>query len=102
MAVNVPEMALAVCDAIWYWKLPHVLGLGTVAGASRAVHTPTSDWVPAVGVPPVPLVPPVPPLVLAGALGAVGLVTLVECWNPQSAPARHAARIATAVTELFI
>src|SRR5581483_9750096 len=30
LAVNVPAIVVAVCEAIWYWKLPQLLGLGSV------------------------------------------------------------------------
>src|SRR5215831_5381536 len=35
-------MVFAVCDAIWYWKLPHVLADGSV-GAADEVQTPTRE-----------------------------------------------------------
>ena len=77
LAVNVPRMAFDVWEAIWYWKLPHEVGLGSVGVTSWEVHTPTSDVVLE------PLVPVPGVGVGAGVFDAVpvplGAVMLVAC-----------------------
>src|SRR4030095_11348887 len=44
-AVKVPLIELGVCDAIWYWKWPQELGLGSCT--SFDTHMPTIDGPPA-------------------------------------------------------
>ena len=79
VAVKVPAMVVAVCDAIWYWKFPQELGLGNAADAFES-HPPTSEGLalepPGVGVP----LPPGAP----SADGDVGELTLDERSNAQA------------------
>lgn len=89
--VNVPAIDEAVCVVIWYLKLPHELGLGSVGNGLDA-HVPTNDGVDVLVLVPVP---PAPPVVEVGAR------TLLECWKPQLV-ATLEARASTASRHLFI
>jgi hypothetical protein len=78
-AVNVPVIDVAVCDPIWYWKLPHVLADGRFAETDD-VQMPTIDGEVedvGVGVPAGAVVP-----LLAADDGAS---TLDLCSNPHPA-----------------
>src|SRR5262245_24877725 len=83
LAVNVPAIEFDVCVAIWYWKLPHVVALGSVGCVSWDVQTPTSEGDVPVGAPGVGFD--------ADAPDELGATTLVACWNPQPAAASAAA-----------
>jgi len=96
-AVKVPAIVVAVCDAIWYWKLPHVLAEGRLADTDE-VHTPTIEGEllvvevgPGVGVPDGVVEP------LADV--DEGESTLDVCSKPQAPNAAAATRTASRETD---
>jgi hypothetical protein len=81
-AVKVPAIDVAVCDAIWYWKLPHVFGDGSdgavLVVVDCEVQMPTSDVLDEAVVPDVGFGLELLELELVGAS------TLDACSNPQA------------------
>jgi hypothetical protein len=103
IAVNVPTIEFAVCEAIWYWKLPHDVGLGSVGVSDCDVQMPTSEGV---------LDPPAEgggvglgvgfdPLLVDPAF-ELGAVTVCACSKPQAASESEAASVTTSERNLFI
>src|SRR5262249_48085221 len=74
-AVNVPLIDVAVCELIWYWKLPQELSLGSCT--SFETHMPIICGAPPAGV---------PPGVGVAVLGAVGDVTFVDVERSKLQP----------------
>jgi hypothetical protein len=96
VATNVPAIVFADCDAIVYWKLPHVLADGSVVETDE-VQTPTSDGafdVVDVGVPAGLDVPPFD--------ADDGDRTLEACWKPHAANIADATRNARTGTDRLL
>jgi hypothetical protein len=96
IAVNVPAIEFAVCDAIWYWKPPQLFADGSVGAVAVCdVQIPTSVGVLVVGAG--AGFDPVALLVLD-----VGASTLDACSNPHAANVTEATRAITRVSCLVI